>query len=349
MTIERELFTTSEMIGVLRGTPVETPVFWRRWYPSVVQSTREFIEFSKIWGRKRLAPLVVPTAQGRPIYGSAEEMDQFKPAYVKPKDAVHPERVIRRFPGLGEIGQDQPMTPNERHDAIVADILREHSETIDRREEWMAAEALINGTITLEDDAFPRTVISFRREADLTVVLAGGARWGQANVEPFNDIQAWALRMAGKKFGGMPTDCLMGPGAWEEFSKSRKVLELMNTQIRQTDGTSMNFGLRGEDDAQLMGSLSNRLNIWVYTGNYEAPDGTTQEYLPTNSLLLINGNVRGVRAYGAILDKKAEFQALPRFPKMWDENDPAGTVIMTQAAPLMIPVNPNNTLKATVK
>lgn len=329
--------------------PIETPRFWRRWFPTVVQSDREFIEFSKIWGTKRLAPLVVPTAQGRPVYGLGEAIDQFKPAYVKPKDAVHPERVIRRMPSIGEIGQDMPLSMNERHDAIVADILMEHGKTIDRREEWLAARALIDGEVTLEDEAYPRTVISFRRDADLTVVLAGNARWGQANVEPFDNIQAWALRMAYKEFGGFPTDALMGPGAWEVFTRSEKVKELMNTEIRQTDMTQMNFGLRGDMDEVLMGRLSNRLNIWVYTGNYQTETGVTQNYLGENEVLLINGNVMGVLAYGAILDKAAMFQPLPRFPKMWDDDDPAGTVIMTQSAPLCIPVNPNNTMKITVK
>ena len=154
--------------------------------------------------------------------------------------------------------------------------------------------------------------------------------------------------MARARFGGMPTDALMGPEAWDKFSRSEKVRELMDRQIRQTDGTSMNFGLRGADDAQLVGRLSGRLNIWVYTGNYEEPNGISRNYLDDNELLLLNGNVNGVAAYGAVLDRGADFQPIPRFPKMWEDDDPSGTFVMTQAAPLMIPLNPNNTLKATV-
>ncbi len=332
-----------------RGLPIETPMFWRRWFPNMVMSTNEYIQFSKIWGHKRLAPLVVPTAQGRPIYGESETVDQFKPAYVKPKDAVHPERVIRRMPGLGELGAMTPLTPLQRHDALVADIMREHGETIDRRKEWLCAKALIDGKVTLEDDAYPSTVIDFRRDAGHTVILVGNARWGQAGVEPFDHIQEWSLRMARSRFGSMPTDCLMGPGVWEEWQKSPKVQELMNTEIRQTDGTMMNFGIRSADDAQIMGLLSGRIRIWVYTGNYEEPDGTSVDYLGDNELLLVNDNVMGTMAYGAILDKGAEFQPLPIFPKMWEDDDPPGTVIMCQSAPLAVPVHPNNTLKATVK
>ena len=64
--------------------------------------------------------------------------------------------------------------------------------------------------------------------------------------------------------------------------------------------------------------------------------------------LALGQNVMGVKAFGAILDKKASFQPLPIFPKMWDEDDPSATILMTQSAPLMVPINPNNTFRARV-
>ncbi|MGD9545035.1 MAG: major capsid protein, partial [Methylocystis sp.] len=42
---------------------------------------------------------------------------------------------------------------------------------------------------------------------------------------------------------------------------------------------------------------------------------------------------QGIRTYGAILDRKV-LQALSRFPKVWDEEDPSVTYTMTQSAPL---------------
>ena len=36
------------------------------------------------------------------------------------------------------------------------------------------------------------------------------------------------------------------------------------------------------------------------------------------------------------------------FPKMWDQEDPSVTFLMTQSAPLPVPVNINNTLRARV-
>jgi hypothetical protein len=33
---------------------------------------------------------------------------------------------------------------------------------------------------------------------------------------------------------------------------------------------------------------------------------------------------------------------------MWQQEDPSATFVMSQSAPMTIPVNPNQTLKATV-
>ena len=348
MTIDRSVYATHELLGVQRGVPVETPVFWRRWFPNIVNSTREYIEFSKIWGRKRLAPLVVPTAEGRPIYGAEEDIDQFKPAYIKPRDPVNPNHVLRRKAGLGELGQIQALDPNQRYDAIIADILREHRETIERRWEWMGAMALLNGKVTLSGESYPETEVDFRRAANHTITLAGTARWGQAGVDVVANLESWNIRMSKAKFGGAATDVIMGPGAWDVFRLNERVLQLLDTQIRNTDAASMDLGMRPGTDESFRGTLSG-LSFWVYDGDYEAEDGTATDYMHEDDLLMIGNNVRGTRAFGAILDKGAEFQPLAMFPKMWEENDPPSTVVMTQSAPLMIPQNPNNTLRARIK
>jgi hypothetical protein len=64
--------------------------------------------------------------------------------------------------------------------------------------------------------------------------------------------------------------------------------------------------------------------------------------------VLTGPSVRGVRCFGAIQDFDANLQALAMFPKMWRSDDPSATFIMTQSAPLMVPVNPNNTFRARV-
>ena len=88
--------------------------------------------------------------------------------------------------------------------------------------------------------------------------------------------------------------------------------------------------------------------MYVYSDYYQDEAGNAVPFMSSKDIVLTGPNVMGVRAFGAIMDAKAGLRALPKFPKMWEEEDPSAVMVMTQSAPLMIPVNPNNTLKATV-
>ena len=62
--------------------------------------------------------------------------------------------------------------------------------------------------------------------------------------------------------------------------------------------------------------------------------------------MVANGvdGLNGYQAYGAIFDKKAGLEALPRFLKMWDIEDPSATLVQTQSAPLPLPLKINASL-----
>ena len=62
----------------------------------------------------------------------------------------------------------------------------------------------------------------------------------------------------------------------------------------------------------------------------------------------VGGAINGISCYGAIMDRRAQLQALSMFPKVWDEEDPSVTYSMTQSAPLMVPLRPNNTFRMKV-
>jgi hypothetical protein len=71
--------------------------------------------------------------------------------------------------------------------------------------------------------------------------------------------------------------------------------------------------------------------------------------MSAKDVVLTGPNVMGFCCFGAIQDVNAQFQPLPIFPRNFIPNgDPAIENILTQSAPLMVPINPNATLKATV-
>lgn len=347
-----QIYDTATLLGVITDPEMMEPPsdYWLTLcFPSQVNFTDEYVDFGKLSANRKIAPLVVPTAQGKPIYSAAESAVRVKPAYSKPKDPVSASRVIKRAAGFGEMLSNTPMTPAQRYDAIVADIMRQHLAAIQRLWEWLAAEAIIYGEVTLEGEAYPRTIVDFQRDPNLSIVLTGASRWGQAGVKPLRDIEQWRFRVRDAKFGGPTNRLTVGANVWEIMRQDAEIKELLKVDYRPyNNGLTLNLGIREGQHVEFVGRLSGTLDVYVYSDYYQNPDGSVAQFMSPDDVVLTGPGVSGVRCFGAIQDKAAGWQALPVFPKMWDAEDPSATFIMNQSAPLMVPLNPNNTLHAKV-
>jgi hypothetical protein len=343
MALTNHIYDTRTLLGVMEEQePVQN--YWLNLcFNREVQSTVEEIEFEKLSDLRRIAPLVVPTSQGRPIYKRASKVTRFKPAYVKPKDSVFEPEIIARRPG--SLITTAP-SKQQSYLARIADITRVHRNAIERRWEWLAAKAVIDATVTLEDQDYPKVVIDFERDASLTIVLAGANLWDSGTGDILGNLETWRALMRSKPFGGAPNRVTFGTSAWEAFRSDPGVLELIDTTQR---GSSTTFKRVSDGlDVEFMGSLEGGLDLYVYKDYYQTADGTQVPFMDVDDIVMTGPGVDGVRCFGAILDHKAQFQPLSIFPKMWDSEDPPVTYMMAQSAPLMVPVNPNWTLKATV-
>lgn len=345
MPIEHRIYDTDTLLGVMADMP-PVPSYWLDLlFPTVMTFTDEYIDFEKLSPARKLAPFVSPSAQGKPLFSEGSTVTRLKPAYVKPKDAVNPGRMLKRRPG--ELVALRPQSPQQRYNAIVADITREHRESIMRRWEWLAAQAAIYGTVTISGENYPERVVDFQRSAANTVALTGTSTWNGTEADILGNINAWRHQIRIAPFGGPTNRLTVGADAWDAMSKNPAVLKQLDTQMRGTNA-DLNTGVREGLSVEFVGRLSGTLDVYVYSDYYQQEDGSAVPFMSSKDVVLSGPNFNGVQCFGAILDAKAGFQALPVFPKMWDENDPPVTFVMTQSAPLMVPVNPNNTLRATV-
>lgn len=338
---------TSTLLGFYRLQAPKQTYFRDLTVTSVVVSDNEYIDTESLSEQRKLAPLVIPTAQGRPIYSEAAKMTRIKPAYVKPKDPVSPARALKRRPGEG-LTLSTNQNPRSRFLAICGDILRVHRESIERRVEWLVAHAVIYGRVTLEGPDYPTTILDFGRDPANTVTLTGaGIVWTDVDAPILDQINDWIERIRQQDFGGPITRVTMGKDVVKHFKRNKQVLAQLNTLVRGTDGSFSTSIVAGEYTQQV--AVIGQLEFWVTSDWYNAPeDGGVKEYMPRNAVLLTGPNLNVVEAYGAILDDTANFQPLAVFPKQWRSEDPAVTFIMTQSAPIAFPVNPNNSLLAYV-
>jgi hypothetical protein len=339
-----EITETHELIRTIELFPPSSSYWLDLCFPSVHLSNTEYIDFDLVDKARRLAPFVAPTVQGQPMVNRGHSIRKFKPAYIKPKDSVDPARLLKRR--AGEFFGGGNATPQSREDAIVADILNEHREGIERRWEWMAARAVIDGAIIIEGENYPRVSLSFGRNAANTKVLTLGARWSETTSTPLADLESWNTEMF-QRAGYPISRVTFSPEAFAAFSGHADVKGLLETRRGST--FAMETAPGDGRPVQYRGTLpGSNIDLYVYNDFYEDNQGNQVRFLDAGDIVLTAASVDGIRAFGAIMDKKANYEARPMFPKMWEQEDPSGLFIMTQSAPLMIPARPDASMKATV-
>lgn len=345
--MENHLFSTVALAAVIESR--DRPTAWIRdtFFPNGFQSDSEEIAFDKLKRRRNVAPFVSPLVPGRERAIRGRQTTTFKPAYVKPKNTIRPGEGFRRRPGE-RIGGE--MSPEDRYLQTVTDTLFDQDDEITRREEVMAAEALKLGKITVSGEDYETQVVDYARKAELSVALTGTNRWGENGVKVRTSIRDWGTRVA-KASGGAATEIILGAEAAELLQTDEEMRSLLDNR-RQADGI-MQLGpvAAGSEDmvAVYLGSVG-QFNYWQYTQLFQDDAGNDIEVWPSFGVGVISpSQLQGFMAHGAIQDTGARLSPLSRFAKMWEQQDPSATMLMTQSAPLPVPGDANASLFAMVR
>lgn len=348
---EFDTFTLLEVLYAPQNQP-EMTAFWLKWFDQTVNSDTQDIRFdSEDLNEYRLAPFVAPNVQGRVMRSKGFNVKSFRPAYVKPKHTVDPSRAIPRRAGERPGGT---LSLAQRYDAIVADNLRRERLMIENRWDWMACRAIVDSSVTVVGEDYPAQQVDFGRDPSLTIVAAGPSAWDQSTATIMRDIQT--ARTESFRISKAPVSTLIfGLDAWNAFT------DPMHTDVQRLldalrRGSTSDFNIAGVQEGapfEFQGYIAGfqgagRLALWTYNNLYEDASGLLVPYMDQGSVIGIGGATKGLQCFGAIMDKRAGLQALSMFPKQWDEEDPSVSYTMTQSAPLMVPLRPNNSFKLKV-
>ncbi len=318
------------------------------------------ILFSKLplMGRK-VAPFVLPTEQGKPIFGvKPETVSSFTPAYIKPKDAVRP--ADARTPRPSEILRQQPLTLQERFNLRVLEVQQFQKRAIQMQWAWMCARAFLDAKLTISygrdtGTANPEVTIDYGRAAGHTVTLTGSSTdfWSDPDYDIISDVEAWCNTMYLAPFGGTAATILVGAAVAPYISKNKGIRDRMNKFYRGSDDVNVNQGLmRTVRPYTTIGQLDSNLTIATYRDFVQNDDDTLVDIMDPRDVVLIAPGAEGIMAFGAIYDAQAQMTgqgaSTDIFPKMFMTDDPGEVYIMNQSAPLPIPLYPNRTFKARV-
>jgi hypothetical protein len=358
MTNPYELWDTRRSLGVFRATK---PVYqyWTPFFSNQINSTDEYIDFEKlpIQGRK-LAAFALPLARGHSVYDDSQRTYRVKPAYVKLEDRVDPLMPLTKRAGIDRSMLDMPMLSTmERLSLIKTAMTVAHVAAIERTWDYMAAKAIIDGQITLAGPNYPTTLVDFGRSAGHTIVLGSGERFGDSGVSIVDFFQLVVDRMVDAEFGGMPTRATMGDAVWAKIRKDAEFLDHMDVNIRGAAMTIERGLVSGEKiykvgEMSVGGGSGAMIELWVNNETYKDPvSGTSTRYIGSKEIVFTStpDAIQGYQCFGRIIDRKANYEPIPIFPSNWIQHgDPDVEYLTHKSAPLMVPVNPDATLKATV-
>jgi hypothetical protein len=333
----------NRVVQDLKAT-LRPPFLLGRFFGEVSISTQEEIFFDVLTGKPRLAPFCSPLVEGQIVQSMGYKTSSFKPAYIKDKRVFEDGKPVKRRAGQPIYG---PLDPMQNRNLAIAQESEDQLAMLQRRLEWMAAEVLRTGSVTVKGEKYPTTVVDFGRDAQLTVTSSGAAKWDQNTASPLDDLETWAGYIRDKS-GASSTDVIMAQNVWNLFRANDDVRDLLSKQLNLSPRTEIDVG----PDAQKLGFTDKGMvgdyHIWIYHDQYVDDAGATQQFLPDDYLLMVGQQVEGVQHYGAIKDEAAGMQARDYFSKSWTEPDPAVRFLMLQSAPLVVPYRVNASLSAKV-
>lgn len=345
------IYDTNALIAVVPNLKRPQKFLLDRFFPTEVVSDTEYVSIDVDVGKRRMAPFVSPLVEGKLVEQRRVQTSTFKPAYIKDKRAPDLRRPVRRQ--IGErIGGE--LTGAERMAANLEAELTDQIDVIDRRLEWMAAQALVGGAVTIVGDGFPAVVVDFGRDSSLSIALTGAQKWDTAFAAvgangiftaPSTAIEQWAHIML-KKSGGVATDLVFTTTSWMYFIADTNVQKSVYYP-RTGEGNNLNYGSQVQRGAQYKGKWG-QYDLWVYNDWYVDDNNVEQPMLVDGTVLMSGADLMGTRAFGQILDPAFSYKSMPYAPKTWLENDPAQRMILMQSSPIIIPSRVNASLAANV-
>lgn len=346
-----ELYDLATLQAVMRTKKTSQPKIWLPLFGRQINFTTPVIMWDQVFEDDReLAPFVIPAAQGRPQRLGGYDTVSFSPAYIKIKDVVDANMHMARM--AGETYITGSLTIEQRRNAVIDMLLGRQKTKIENRWEWLAARAVIDGGVTIKGEDYPEVYVDFRRDPSLEATLTTGARWSQSTARPLDDLKLMRQKVHALT-GARVTKHIFGAEAWDKFAARVDLKELMDIRYGGMDNkvTRMWDGFEGMEFMGYISGLNGagRIEAWVNSSKFIDPETENEEfYLDQNKVVGVSDMMEGVRCFGAIMDKKAQYQALPIFNKNWENEDPSVEYLLAQSAPLMVPRRPNATYSLDV-
>ncbi len=303
-----------------------------------------------------LAPVVLPTKGGIQVEREGYETHSFTPPLVAPERPLTADQLKKRLPGEQVFSQQ---SPKEREARILAKDIADLNAMIDNREEYMAAQTLINNGYTLKQYAdqygsnnYIEKEMKFYNGATNPATYTVASDWSTASTAIISDIAAMADLLT--KRGLAATDMVVSGTVADVLLANDHILKLLdNRRFILAQEVNPSEQANGSVLIAVLNVKGHMINVYSYTREYiDESTGKNTPFLP-EGYVFVTAPGMGRTAYGAITqieqstDDFATYAA-SRVPHV--VSDPHGNVrtLIQQSRPLVMPRVRNAAISAKV-
>lgn len=323
-----DLFATRTMLAAMEVMKPPRSFLLDTFFGTREQSNTEYVDIDVYKGKRRMAPFVKHNTEAKLVDRIGYSTNTYKPAYIKMKMPTTAQDILKRQ--RGDTIYQGNASPAARAAAQLGKDMTELMQMIHRREEWMAAQLLNTGSVSIVGDGVNDT-IDFGMQSSHKVTLTGTALWTDAASKPLDNFRTWRSLVA-QDSGLVPNIAILGSDVATAFINNTQVKAMMDL-LRHQQG-SVDVGAMNAQGVTHLASLFNgALQVvtyedWYFDGSVEQP------FVPADKIFLGSTSARTARHYGAIHDLDVT-AAVPYFPKSWVIEDPSARMLMVQSAPLV--------------
>lgn len=340
-----DFFDTYYLAGAVQEIVPQTTFFRDRYFPTnpdedIFAADKVLVEFQD--GDRRLAPFVVQRKGDIPIARDGYEVHEFEAPYIAPSRFLTLDDLRKR--GFGE-ALYSGSTPADRAAALQLRDLTDLDARITRREEWLAAQTMINNGFTAVpyiDNAVkgePIELHYYEKGGSNPALYTVGDEWDDGG-DFWGDVEAMCVDLAER---GLPATDLVVGSAVGQFIMANE------TAAKRLDNRRMEFGQFAPRNLTPGVSWLGRLNfggfdldIFVVRETYVDDSGTSKRFFPTKSAMVTAPNC-GHMMYAQVSQIEPDDQfhtfAMRRVPKFVVDRDKDTRKLRLASRPLAAPRN----------
>lgn len=349
MPNEVNIYSPRYLAEVVRQAPPVNTYFRDTFFTNIKTFATERVDIDLVKGDRRMAAFVHPRVGGEVLKGNGYTTLSYKPPLVNPYDVTTADQLMNRLPGEDLYSG---MTPAQRAAEKLMDEYAALNDATTRREEWMAVQAILTGTIPVVGNGV-NELIDFGLTNKIN--LTGDSKWGGSKSDILGNLGDWVDKVLHSGFANVDT-VIMGKAAKKHFFNDANVQKMLDNR-RITVGEIAPKDL--PNGVRYLGHLADpSLDLYaygeVYYDDWTDPDAPkTKPLIPDNAVILISSQANYMMAYGlcTYIDPASQLWVTaqtPRLLRSYVEHHPDRRMVELQTHPLPIPDKVDSWLVATV-